>query len=228
MDGQRFDKLAKTLARWTSRRRFLAALGGGAGWLLHQKHGQAQEQSPEAESDGFAQIAERSALALSRLPEVESVVNQEFDDRLPVFIGRLRELAEFGSNAGSWNDDQLQGFLTTVRLLPAGVSAGTDSYLDQWARDRINELGGEQCESDPGLPDEEIVLDRPTSCTTPCCVEWAACDHSCADTDHNCIVECFWNFIECFTWVGEDGNPCTVSSKCLPAILYACAGDCRG
>jgi hypothetical protein len=235
MEAHRFDRLSKSLARWTSRRRFFAGLAGGAlGGLAGSGGMRAQgpelEEPPEPDPEALAFIAERSAESRGYIPDPDApeFVEPGFDPRIPEFFRLLRSLGDFGENADGrisgtpWNGYQLSGFLRTITLVPLSVSAGSDAYLDRFADERL----AAQC-PDVQAATEGEAPERTSDCTTPCCEKWKQDYDACASGDAVCLTEAFWSFIECFGF-GKNADPCDPpSSVCLGRIMRGCGTDCR-
>lgn len=240
MDGRRFDRFARSLAAWTSRRRVLTgAAAGAAGGLLGVRRGRAQgEGGPDAEV--LQAIADISTELLPRLDPrnyeseprpADNYLGQQYDPvRLPEFVLRLQNLVTAGTQAASWDSAQLQNFLDTIALIPLAASAGADAdvYLHQYA---ISELGpGADPPATPTVPAECISPHRPGTCTATCLQVWAdEALPALAANDAKKIVEEFRNFLDCFLLWGSASTECLaplIDDGCIPQVTCGCRGNC--
>lgn len=226
MEGQRFDQLSKALARWVTRRGLIGgALGGAAGMALSRGADASSKPDPAV----LKEIADRSAEVLPKLPSGDKLVRQKFDPvRLPLFAERIRELARVGSGAEWWTQEQLDCFLKIIELIPLAISAGSDTYLERWANETLTRLAREKQE--PTQEEAEKTSgDRPTLCTATCLEVWTSKVSGCGG-DVACLVNAFWDFIECFMLFGNEESVCLagiVPSGCTPQVMCACHGNCR-
>ncbi|MGH2530740.1 MAG: hypothetical protein ACRDJW_00410 [Thermomicrobiales bacterium] len=226
MEGHRFDRFSKAMARWVSRRRLLGgAIGGAAGLAGSRGAGAGDKPDPAA----LKEIAVRSADILPRLPTGDQLARQEFDPvRLPLFTERVRDLARVGSGAEWWTREQLDCFLTATELIPLAISAGTDTYLERWATRTLATLAEQGAEANRATA-EETSDERPTLCTATCLDVWTSKVSGCGG-DAACLVDAFWDFIECFMLFGNEESVCLagiVPSGCTPQVMCACAGNCH-
>jgi hypothetical protein len=226
MEGHRFDRFSKSMARWVSRRRLLGgAIGGVAGMAVSRGGSASGKPDPAV----LKEIAIRSADILPKLPTGDKLARQKFDPvRLPLFAERIRDLARAGSGAEWWTQEQLDCFLKAIELIPLAISAGTNTYLERWSNETLTALAERGEEASREIA-EETSDERPTLCTATCLEVWTSKVNGCGGKA-SCLVDAFWDFIECFMLFGNEESVCLagiIPDGCTPQVMCACGRNCH-
>jgi hypothetical protein len=223
VNSQRFDTLAKSLAAWTSRRKFLGAIASVAvGGVVADRPTVSAQGTPLADSELLAQIQQESSDALSRLPSPDTF-KYPADDSAPdkplfyTFVLQVQDLFTQGSTAAdqNWTDERLQLFLRhTTGLLPAVSVGAADAFFSD-----------EQSEATPSalrtLPNMAGQASRkPTKCTSECLKTAQTCIDSCGSDDHCVYQNCYLPFIDCYVGTKQQDG-------CITGFFNGCSGDCH-
>jgi len=173
MEGKRFDSFTKSLAAWSSRRKFLGGLTGAAAGTMLVRPDRAFAQNAtvtEACGGGVSTanlnaIQDISSTTLANLPDPA-----DFDDptnpfvnrpQFPEFVAQIKCILTQGSTALSdnWTGEQFGFFLNQAKGLISAVSIGfTGSYFSDQPSIPIIHIP---------IPTDTPVPNEPTETPTP-------------------------------------------------------------
>jgi hypothetical protein len=223
VNSQRFDTLAKSLAAWSSRRRFLGGLAGLAGGsvLAGRATASAQETSP-ANAELLAQIQQESSEALNRLPSPDTLQYPP-DDAAPdkplfySFALQVQDLFTQGSTAADqqWTDERVQLFLRHTTGLLSAVSIGA---ADAFFTDEQSDATPSALRTFPNTAGR--ASKKPTACTSECLTTAQTCIDSCLSDDHCVYQNCYLPFIDCYVGTKQQEG-------CIAGFFSGCTGDCH-
>ena len=236
MDERRFDGLAKSVAAWSSRRRFLGSVTGAAVGAAVIKLNSASAQTGIDLSGTCGVDAPRMLEDIQKLsiPLADDLKGLEINYSVPVngpqFAGLLWQVKcvlEQGRIATDerWTDGQSRLFLNQAQGLVSAMSVGyTGSFFSEGhTNERAGAIRALQAVTKSSVCGQK-------GCIADALNDELECFHGCHATENDqsntCRYKCFIRFAR-WLFLGiaaTDATPAIVA--CLPELAAICTGDC--
>jgi len=242
MDERRFDGLAKSVAAWSSRRRFLGSVSGAAAGAAFIKLNSASAQtgvdlSGTCGDDAPNVLGDIQNLSIPLANDLKGLTIDSSDNvNGPQFAELLQQVKcvlEQGRFATDerWTPAQARLFLNQAQGLVSAMSVG---YTGSWfseaqSAERAGSLHALQAVN-------KSLICGNGGCIADALDEELVCVHGCHasenDQTNTCSYKCFVTFSRrlFLGLAATDATPATEPTSaivaCLPALAAICTGDC--
>jgi hypothetical protein len=238
MDGKRFDAIARALAAWSTRRKFLSGLSGAAAGSALGHVGSATAQGNDSTPtdnlpsdcvddkglDDNPHIVSTSNYLYDRMPNPENYLlkeNPKYDrPQLPEFIEQIRCLLAQGKQADGWGPPQRAMFMNQLRTVITSFSMGfTGAFFK--SESPATPSGDAPAGIRAQVTGDEKSDCKPSGCTADALSTALGCWQGCyANSD--CYSKCFNDFVTTY-FIGTE-----TTKACVDIVNQWCTGDCCG